>query len=406
MRVPVRLPQFWLPIRSSCFVVAAVVAIATAVFATARPRAQQVIGPNECVNCHDHDAERTWSQTGEQAAVLRLFPDRGKQAGHVNSLNQLEDSKAKKFAAAVGLTGSDGPYDENGVCVMCHAVDKKATNGVSCESCHGAAGAYVQTHRRLADQKPRAADAYQQDVKAGMRDIVGNPQAWVRQCMTCHIMIDNAKLQKAQIDKLIEAGHPSGDKFDVSLKFQAVALHFKSGKNKYTRESIAAVVAALNAPMQPPVPSHQPSQPRQPEPSQQTQTQQPPPQPEKPRPMQPIPVETKPPQPVPQQQPQPQPFQPPFQPQVVGGTPRQPQTSLEVAPSVADAEGQIIARLIELLKSNDTAGLRTYIATVKLSPPSGPDAALLDLQAQAIRLALEVLGRPSPPPPPSGAGKQ
>lgn len=122
--------------------------------------------------------------------------------------------------------------------------------------------------------------------------------------------------------------------------------------------------------------------------------------------MQPIPVETKPPQPVPQQQPQPQPFQPPFQPQVVGGTPRQPQTSLEVAPSVADAEGQIIARLIELLKSNDTAGLRTYIATVKLSPPSGPDAALLDLQAQAIRLALEVLGRPSPPPPPSGAGKQ
>ena len=54
----------------------------------------QMLGPNECLNCHDHDAEREWYEKKEIPEVRRLFPEKGANAGHINSLNQMEAKKS------------------------------------------------------------------------------------------------------------------------------------------------------------------------------------------------------------------------------------------------------------------------------------------------------------------------
>ena len=83
-----------------------------------RAQGFQAVGPNECLNCHDHDEERAWYEKKEIPEVHRLFPDKSANAGHINSLKQLEAPKSKEFAAAIGLADK---YDLKGPCVQCHA---------------------------------------------------------------------------------------------------------------------------------------------------------------------------------------------------------------------------------------------------------------------------------------------
>ena len=62
----------------------------------------QYLGPNECLNCHDHAAEKEWYEKKEIPEVQRIFPDKSANAGHINSLNQLETPKSDEFAKAIG----------------------------------------------------------------------------------------------------------------------------------------------------------------------------------------------------------------------------------------------------------------------------------------------------------------
>ena len=106
----------------------------------------QMLGPNECLNCHDHNAEREWYEKKEIPEVQRLFPDKGANAGHINSLNQMEAKDSDKYAKAIGLADK---YDVNGKCVSCHATVYRgdANAGVSCESCHGPGSGYLRPHQ-------------------------------------------------------------------------------------------------------------------------------------------------------------------------------------------------------------------------------------------------------------------
>src|SRR5471032_1536267 len=107
---------------------------------------KKYLGPNECINCHDHQDERQWYEKKEIPEVQRLFPKLGARAGHMNSLNQLEDKQSDKFAAAIGLKDK---YDPEGKCVRCHAsvFGGQAQVGVSCESCHGPSSSYLKPHQ-------------------------------------------------------------------------------------------------------------------------------------------------------------------------------------------------------------------------------------------------------------------
>lgn len=377
-------------------------AIASLALLSARPSAQAsaVVGPNQCINCHDHESERAWSGTREQAEVLRLFPDRGKQAGHVNSKNQLEDPKAAKFTAAAGMTNGD-PYDPNGVCIKCHAVDPAANDGVSCESCHGPARSYLTIHKSLADQKPHPATGYAQDVKAGMRDIVGKPEVWARQCMTCHIMTTDPKFAA-----LIKAGHPSGKDFDLSVKYAPVALHFKSGKDKYSRAQVAEIWTRVTAGTLA-VPSPAPPSP--------------PPALVIPPPAGPTPESARgAPGPAPGggKAPAVDKSQATTADKAddKGAESRMPDTSADnrppplrpsatPSPSLAAAQGQLIAALTKLLNDHASMPVRAG-TTVRPIPYQGPDAALLELQSEAIALALQVLGRAPAAKGPGDPGKR
>ena len=175
-----------------------------------------MLGPGQCLNCHDHDKEKDWYSSKELLEVVRLFPDKGKNAGHVNSLNQLESPKSDAFAKAIGQADK---YSANGACVRCHATvfNGDANAGVSCESCHGPASAYLTPHQ-VKGWYDTAVTQY------GMTRLVGNIQGWTQQCTNCHVMDD---------DRLIKAGTPSGDDFDLSKRYQPVSLHFK--KNIHAR---------------------------------------------------------------------------------------------------------------------------------------------------------------------------
>lgn len=195
-----------------------------AYFGTASASAQQqfeTLGPNQCINCHDHDAEKQWYEKKEILEVQRLFPEMGKNAGHINSLNQLEGTKSDEYAKAVGLADK---YDVNGSCVACHATVYRgdANAGVSCESCHGPGSGYLKPHI--------VKDSYEESVtKYGMTRLIGNLQGWTQQCTNCHVMNDQ---------RLIEAKHPSGDDFEIGKKFQPVSLHFKK---MYAEADVAAI---------------------------------------------------------------------------------------------------------------------------------------------------------------------
>jgi len=187
----------------------------------------QYLGPNECLNCHDHNPERAWYEKQEIPEVRRLFPDKGDKAGHINALNQMETPKSDEYAKAIGLADK---YDINGKCVSCHATVFRgdANAGVSCESCHGPGSGYMKPHQTK--------DSYEVSVSQyGMLRLIGNIQGWTQQCTNCHVMDD---------ERLIKAGHPSGDDFDLSKKYVPVSLHFKK---KYTEEEVANVAKAQMA---------------------------------------------------------------------------------------------------------------------------------------------------------------
>jgi Cytochrome c554 and c-prime len=202
------------------FLIAACLVMAASATASAQQKFQ-TLGPNECINCHDHEKERQWYEKQEIPEVRKLFPDKGANAGHINSLKQMEAPKSNEFAKAIGLADK---YDTNGACVKCHATvfAGDANAGVSCESCHGPASGYLKPHQTK--------DAYDQSVaQFGMTKLVGNIQAWTQQCTSCHVM-DN--------QKLIDAGHPPGDDFDLGKRYVPVSLHFKK---KYSATDVSAI---------------------------------------------------------------------------------------------------------------------------------------------------------------------
>jgi hypothetical protein len=160
----------------------------------------QVLGKAKCINCHDHDNEKVWSEK----------KDGPPPNNHLNALRQLEAPKSETYAKAIGLAD---PYDPKGSCAGCHGTILKGqvVDGVTCESCHGPASGYVDVHQQKG--------AYRQSVAAGLADTQKNPDAWAPMCVKCHVLNDA---------KLVQAGHPSGDDFDLGAKFGTVALHWKS----------------------------------------------------------------------------------------------------------------------------------------------------------------------------------
>jgi hypothetical protein len=117
---------------------------------------------------------------------------------HAKAFAILTDARSARIAETLG----GGDARDNSRCTVCHspfqsvaqsrlAPTAAADEGVSCESCHNAAGDWLRGHTR-------PDWTYATRVSAGMRDL---RSLYVRAntCVACHQNIDNA---------ILKAGHP------------------------------------------------------------------------------------------------------------------------------------------------------------------------------------------------------
>jgi Cytochrome c554 and c-prime len=118
---------------------------------------------------------------------------------HTHAFAILLDSRSARIAETVGISEAQS----SARCTVCHspfqsvrqtrlAPTARGDEGVSCESCHGAAGGWLRGHTR-------SDWTYAMRVTAGMRDL---RSLYVRAntCVACHQNVDT---------DLLKAGHPT-----------------------------------------------------------------------------------------------------------------------------------------------------------------------------------------------------
>jgi hypothetical protein len=121
---------------------------------------------------------------------------------HARAFANLSNDVAKRMGRLMGL--KDTP-DKEARCLACHALSVPdearartfdATDGVSCESCHGPASSWLGPHTTKGW-------THAQSVEAGMRDL-RDPANRTDNCLQCHL-----GTRERNVDhELIAAGHP------------------------------------------------------------------------------------------------------------------------------------------------------------------------------------------------------
>jgi hypothetical protein len=134
-------------------------------------------------SCHESESE--WWKDHAHSGSHERFLSKGKQ--HVKIANKLGIS-SKAMATGKSL------------CMNCHGTvvtkkqSKPVKDGVSCQSCHGAAGKFIKAHQ----------DGDRAGYALGMNDL-SQPSVRPKVCASCHII---------DYKPLLEAGHPTGKDFD------------------------------------------------------------------------------------------------------------------------------------------------------------------------------------------------
>ncbi|TWT87470.1 Perchlorate reductase subunit gamma precursor [Pseudobythopirellula maris] len=191
------------------------VAIAAAAFAQApgfgpaEPAAAKVVGSDACAKCHAAEVNQ-WRATP-----------------HFRTFEELHRTpEAKAIADRLGIRS----VKRGGTCVRCHYTQQevngrmRVTEGVSCESCHGAAQDWLDLHADYgpgANRQTESADHRRErrlrSVMAGMNN-PGNLYLVARQCLDCHTAPD---------EQLVEVGgHTAGSTdFDLVAWSQGMVRH-------------------------------------------------------------------------------------------------------------------------------------------------------------------------------------
>lgn len=176
------------------------------------------IGP-KCGNCHG-DQDTWW------------FGDK-----HFASADPFINSNPKnaKIAALYGLK-TTGMARGDRVCMDCHGTvvtgreTREVRDGVSCESCHGAAADYLEPHKEGEKAMGVNRPGYIEGLKLGMV-MLRDPATRANACTSCHYITDQ---------RLISSGHPSGKNFDYAKGMQTI-------KHWQITDDPAALSAAFKA---------------------------------------------------------------------------------------------------------------------------------------------------------------
>ena len=198
------------------FAVLAMVGVGGVRSASAEPFYQ---GPLKCAECHK-DETAVWKPTK-----------------HGTSFREIH--RKKEVKDIITAAGGDANMRRNEVCTTCHytmvkadaAAKPAATEGTSCESCHGPSSDWMAIHndyggptaKRESESAAHKAERIQKSVKAGMirptmlYDIASN-------CLSCHEMA-RPGLAPETFAKMIDAGHPAGTSFELVQFSQGAVRH-------------------------------------------------------------------------------------------------------------------------------------------------------------------------------------
>jgi hypothetical protein len=167
-------------------------------------------GPGSCASpsCHGGVAPRSDNSVWQNEYSTWVVKDK-----HSQAFTALSLPVAVRMAKILGLPNAFSAPK----CLACHALDVPeaerartfdASDGVSCENCHGPASNWLGPHTTKGW-------THQQSVDAGMydtRDVVHRSE----KCLTCHL----GTAQKYVDHEMIAAGHP--DLYFELASFQAV----------------------------------------------------------------------------------------------------------------------------------------------------------------------------------------
>lgn len=144
-----------------------------------RPSPYKTVNKN-CGGCHEHKNHGKWLKRHVHSSSLKPFKDSA--------------SKNTEIALAYGIR-LEAMRSADQVCMDCHGFvvsgKPKARKGVDCQSCHGPAKQWVDSHK----------DDLEGSYAIGMRRL-DEPSKVAELCTSCHFI---------QLERLIAAGHPRGD---------------------------------------------------------------------------------------------------------------------------------------------------------------------------------------------------
>ena len=160
--------------------------------------------PGDCAGCH-RVASAWWSK------------DKHSESGARRLLG--EDAKARSIATLYGI-GAEGMKKPANICMSCHATVDEAKRsavpiepGVSCESCHGAGGKFIEPHQQGGNPQ------------LGMRALKQAADR-AQTCAGCHRISDA---------RLLAAGHSSGADYDIGRAMEKIK-HWPDLKASTARE--------------------------------------------------------------------------------------------------------------------------------------------------------------------------
>jgi len=170
----------------------------------------KVVGYEACQKCHGQEIQ-TWKQTPHYATYKSLH----------------RNPEAKEIAKKMGIRS----IKRGDLCIKCHYTQQesgsrvKAISGISCESCHGAAGDWIALHNdyggptmtKASESPEHRGQRRQTSMAHGMRN-PANVYLMASSCFRCHSVSE---------EKLVNVGgHTAGSReFEFVAWSQGIVRH-------------------------------------------------------------------------------------------------------------------------------------------------------------------------------------
>lgn len=182
-------------------------ALCAAVLAPAPLQAESAVGQGRvhqgvasCAGSTCHGRSVASGTPVRQDELARWQEESSPTGAHNRAWRVVEGPRGQEIARRLGLDGA-GLQRE---CAGCHASSGVTagaghlSDGVDCESCHGAAGGWISTHYAVGT-------SHRRNVAQGMTDLV-DPATRAKVCLDCHLSGDGRGQFIAH--RIMAAGHP------------------------------------------------------------------------------------------------------------------------------------------------------------------------------------------------------